>query len=386
MINYKGTPLLGEDSNPQHTSEFFAIAGTVLFWLLFTIFSFVIKPQPENPKYKEVQIVLSSTPVVQKTEEAPAPAEAASASAASSESLVEQVVETPAVEVPAVEAPAPKVETPSVVKETPPAPKPVEKTVETPKPKAQPKPEPKKETPKTQTQKTETPAPDKKAEPVEPITYAVDPMEAFAAQTNKKAKKEIDWDAMFADDEPSEVQTANQVKTVTNKEPAFSGTAGTADPVAEQKVTSSTTSNTSKSQSASSSTSSALEGIKNSSFKGSAANGVQSETSVKSKTSGSGKVEMEMSNGRSRALISPAKPVINLSAQAAATIDSSITVTIKFRVVEAGNVPRAEISITPESTLHQLVRDEIRNQISTWRFEPADYAATATFEYKIVKQ
>ena len=381
MINYKGTPLWGEDSNPQHTSEFFAIAGTVLFWLIFSIFSFVIKPQPEKPKYKEVQIVLSSTPVVQKTEEAPAPAEAASASAASSESVVEQVVETPV-----VETPAPKVEPAPVIKETPPAPKPVEKKVEPPKPKVQPKPEPKKEAPKTQTQKTQTPAPSKKAEPVEPFEYAVDPMEAFAVQTNKKPKKEVDWDAMFADDEPSETPSANQVKTVTTKEPAFSGTAGTSSSTANEKVTSSTTSNTSKSQSASTSTSSALEGIKNSSFKGNAANGVQSETSVKSKTSGSGKVEMEMSNGRSRALISPAKPVINLSAQAASTIDSSITVTIKFRVVEAGNVPRAEITITPESTLHQLVRDEIRNQISTWRFEPADYAATATFEYKIVKQ
>ena len=381
MINYKGTPLFGEDSNPQHTSEFFAIAGTVLFWLLFAISSFVIKPQPKKPAYKEVQIVLSSTPVVEKTEEAPAPAEQAAASAASSESVVEQVVETPV-----VETPAPKVESAPIAKETPPAPKPVEKTVEAPKPKAQPKPEPKKEAPKSQTQKTQTPAPAKKAEPVEPVEYAVDPMEAFAAQTNKKAKKEVDWDAMFADDEPSETQSANQVKTVTNKEPAFSGSAATAATSDNSKVTSSTTSNTSKSQSASTSTSSALEGIKNSSFKGNAANGVQSETSVKSKTSGSGKVEMEMSNGRSRALISPAKPVINLSAQAAATIDSSITVTIRFRVVEAGNVPRAEISITPESTLHQLVRDEIRNQISTWRFEPADYAATATFEYKIVKQ
>ena len=379
MINYKGTPLLGEDSNPQHTSEFFAIAGTVLFWLLFTIFSFVIKPQPEKPKYKEVQIVLSSTPVVQKTEEAPAPAEAASASAASSESVVEQVVETPV-----VETPAPKVETTPVVKETPPAPKTVEKKVEPPKPKAQPKPEPKKEAPKAQTQKTQTPAPANKVEPVEPIEYAVDPMEAFAAQTAKKPKQEFDWSQF--DDEPAVEQSAVQVKTVQNNTPAFSGTAGTADPVAEQKVTSSTSNNNLKSQSASSSTSSALEGIKNSSFKGNAANGVQSETSVKSKTSGSGKVEMEMSNGRSRALISPAKPVINLSAQAAATIDSSITVTIRFRVVEAGNVPRAEIAITPESTLHQLVRDEIRNQISTWRFEPADYAATATFEYKIVKQ
>lgn len=377
MINYKGTPLLGEDSNPQHTSEFFAIAGTVLFWLIFTIFSFFIKPQPDKPKYKEVQIVLSSTPVVQKTEEAPAPAEAASASAASSESVVEQVVETP----------APKVEPAPVVKETPPAPKTVEKKVETPKPKAQPKPAPKKEAPKTTTQKTPTPVPAKKAEPVEPIEYAVDPMEAFAAQTNKKPKKEVDWDAIFGDDEPTETPTSSLTKTVTNKEPAFSGTAGTKAADSTEKLTSSSTSNSnSKSLNASSSTSSALEGIKNSSFKGNAENGIQSQTNVKSKTSGSGKIEMQMSNGRSRALISPAKPVINLSAQAAATIDSSITVTIKFRVVEAGNVPRAEISITPESTLHQLVRDEIRNQISTWRFEPADYAATATFEYKIVKQ
>ena len=178
MINYKGTPIIGEDSNPQHTSEFFAIAGTVLFWIIFSIFSVVIKPQPEKPKYKEVQIVLSSTPVVQKTEEAPAPAEAASESAASSESIVEQVVETPV-----VETPAPKVETAPVVKETPPAPKSVEKTVETPKPKAQPKPEPKKEAPKTQTQKTQTPAPAKKAEPVEQVLYQ-DPMEAFNNQTN----------------------------------------------------------------------------------------------------------------------------------------------------------------------------------------------------------
>ena len=378
MINYKGTPLLGEDSNPQHTSEFFAIAGTVLFWLIFSIFSFVIKPQPEKPKYKEVQIVLSSTPVVQKSEAAPAPAEAASASAASSESVVEQVVETPT-----VEPPAPKVETPPVVKETPPAPKAVEKKVETPKPKT----EPKKEAPKTTTQKTPTPVPAKKAEPVEPIEYAVDPMEAFAALTNKKPKKEVDWDAMFADDEPTETPTSSLTKTVTTKEPAFSGTAGTSASATTEKLTSSSTSNSnSKSQNASSSTSSALEGIKNSSFKGNAANGVQSETSVKAKESGSGRVMMEMSGGRTRALISPAKPVINLSAQAAATIDNSITVTIKFRVVEAGNVPRAEISITPESTLHQLVRDEIRNQISTWRFEPADYAANATFEYKIVKQ
>ena len=98
MIEYKGTPLFGEGSSVSHTSEFFAIAGTVLFWLIFLIFSFVIKPQPKK-KYKEVQIVLSSTPVVQKSQDASAPAEAASASAASEQS--EAVVEAPAVKAPA---------------------------------------------------------------------------------------------------------------------------------------------------------------------------------------------------------------------------------------------------------------------------------------------
>ena len=127
MINYKGTPLFGEDSSVSHTSEFFAIAGTILFWLLFLIFTCIIKPLPKKPEYKEVQIVLSSTPVVQKTEEAPAPAEAASASAsAESQPMLETPAEeAPAVQTSAVETPAPKSE-PVPVKETP---KPVEKKV-----------------------------------------------------------------------------------------------------------------------------------------------------------------------------------------------------------------------------------------------------------------
>ena len=93
---------------------------------------------------------------------------------------------------------------------------------------------------------------------------------------------------------------------------------------------------------------------------------------------------MEMSNGRSRALISPASPVINLSAQAAATIDTSKIVTINFKVLEAGNV--TEIKITPESILTSIVREEIKAQISKWLFEADAYTATATFEYKIVKK
>lgn len=353
MIEYKGTPLFGEGSSVSHTSEFFAIAGTVLFWLLFLIFSFVIKPQPKK-KYKEVQIVLSSTPVVQKTEEASAPSEAASASAQSEPAQTQPVVETP--------APAPKAE-------------PVQKTVETPKTKTQTQPKP---------SSAAKPAPAPQQTMSEPIEYAVDPMEAFAAQTAKKTKQDFDW-SQFDDDEPAETTTSTQSRTVQNNEPAFSGSAATAATEDSSKVTSTSSSTGSKSDTASSSTSNALQEIKNSTFKGNAANGVQSETSAKTKTSGTGKVEMEMSNGRSRALLYPEKPAINLSAPAAATIDKSTpAVSVTFKVLESGNV--IEIKITPESVLSQIVRDEIKNQISKWRFEPADYIATATFEYKIVKK
>lgn len=345
MINYKGTPLFGEDSSVSHTSEFFAIAGTIVFWLIFLIFSFVIKPQPKK-QYKEVQIVLSSTPVVQKIEEAPAPAEAASASASAASTASPK----PVVETPVVETPAPQTK--------------------------------KAETPKTSTQSSK-PAPQKKvSEPVEQVLYQ-DPMEAFAQQTKQQSKKEFDW-SQFDEDEAEEAPIQNQVKTVQNNEPAFSGSAGTAASTESAKITSSSSSSNSKSDTASSSTSNALQGIKNSTFKGNAVNGVQSETSAKTKESGSGKVEMEMSNGRSRALISPTSPVINLSAQAAATIDASITVSISFKVNEKGNV--SGVTITPSSAFKDIVKQEITGQLLEWIFEPADYTATATFEYKIVKR
>ena len=373
MINYKGTPLFGEDSSVSHTSEFFAIAGTIIFWLLFLIFTFIIKPLPKKPEYKEVQIVLSSTPV-QKSEEAPALAEAASASAASQTLVETPAEEAPAVESPAVETPAPKSE-PVPVKETPkPAAKPVEKKVETPKPAAK----------KVETPKPQPPAPAAKTEVAEPIHYAVDPMEAFAVQTKQQPKKEVDWEAMFGDDEPAETSTDSSSKAVQTSTPAFTGSAGTAASADSSKVTSTSSNTGSKSNTASSSTSTALQGIKNTTFRGNAANGVQSETSAKTKTSGSGKVEMEMSNGRSRALIYPEKPVINLSAPAAATIDASITVSISFKVSEKGNV--SGVTISPASAFKEIVKQEITAQLLDWIFEPADYSATATFEYKIVKK
>lgn len=355
MINYRGTPLFGEGSSVSHTSEFFAIAGTILFWLIFMIFALVIKPQPEKPEYKEVQIVLSSTPVVQKTEESPAPAEQAAASASRSEPVVEKTVEPP----------APKAE-------------PVQKT-ETMAPKAPAKPAVKKEPKKQQT-------PSSKTVPAEPENYAFDMSSGVNFNNVTKPKPTIseeDFDNFFKDDGNESDTPEKKSKIVEGKSSISDKSAGTAAEKPSESITSQNSSSASKNNDVSDSTSDALKGIKNT-FQGNAQDGIQSQTNVKSRKSGSGKVEMEMSNGRSRALISPASPVINLSAQAAATIDTSKTVTINFKVLEAGNV--TEIKITPESILTSIVRDEIKAQISKWLFEAADYTASANFEYKIIKR
>ena len=381
MINYRGRPLFGEDSSPHNTSEFMALGGTLLFCILFLLCMIFVKPLPQKPKYKEVQIVLASTPIVKETEANPAPAAAAPASAPAP-------VAEPA---PVVEKAAPKVEQKNEQKvaEAP-------KVVEAPKPKPQPKPaEPKKVEPKkTETvQKTQPkPAPAAKSTPVpapvqeSPIEYAVDPMEAFAQQTKKQPKQEFNWD-MFDDDAAEVSSSSSQSASVVNSVPSFEGSAGTAASEKSPNLTSQTAvSGASQNTSVSSKTSTALSGIADAKFLGRAVNGVSSESTVKTKASASGNIAMEMSNGSSRALLRPATPTINLSAEAAATIDGSRSVKITFKVLEKGNVPRAEISIEPESPLHQLVRDEIRDQVSEWLFEAADYSAYASFTYKIVKQ
>ncbi|MBP3742174.1 MAG: hypothetical protein J6J00_04245 [Treponema sp.] len=384
MINYRGRPLFGEDSSPHNTSEFMALGGTLLFCILFLLSMIFVKPFPQKPKYKEVQIVLSSTPIVKETEANPAPAAAAPAS-----------------------APAPLAEPAPVVEKA--APKVEQKVVESPKPKAQPKPAEKPKTKPAEPKKTETvqkaqpkpkteapkpaPAPAPKPAPApvqeEPVQLYQDPMEAFAQQTKKQPKQEFNWD-MF-DDEAAEVTSSSsqssQSNQVVSSTPSFEGSAGTAVTEKSPALTSqAVASGASQNNAVSTQTSSALSGITNAKYVGRAVSGVSSETSVKTQASGSGKVALAMSNGSMRALLKPSTPVINLSEAAAATIDNSRTVTIKFRVLEAGNVPRAEISIEPESTLHQLVRDEIRDQVSAWLFESADYSATASFTYKIVKQ
>lgn len=363
MTKFKGTPLFGQDSSPLNTSNILALIGTALLWLTFLICAFFIEPSVKKPKYKEVQIVLSSTPVKEKVKESSAPAQAASEPLpASSETPVAPANEESTFPVQKSSAPA-KTE-PAKTQDSKPSKtqltKPVEKKVAAPSP-----------------------------APTEPTIYkSVEELMAEQMATKKSSSSDYDpWVAMEDDFEENTNETSsNQNTIVNNTTPAFEGTAAQTVAKDEPETSSSSSSSTEKKQTASSGTIKALSSIKSQTYAGgNAANGIEAETNVKTTNSGSGKVEMVMSNGSSRALLEPSKPVINLSDAASMTIDGSRKVVIQFRVVESGNVPRAEISITPESILSELVRNEIKDQVSKWRFEAADDSATAEFEYKIVK-
>lgn len=363
--NIKETFTLRKEDSPHKTSEKIGVIGTLGFWFIMLICFAFIRPVEKKPKYKEVQIVLSSTPVQKRAEESPAPAAPAPAPASASETVVESQSA-----VPVEAAPAPVVEQPKPAAKTTP------KTVEKPAAKTTPK-------PAAKTVEKTAAKPVQKTEPVELAKSVEDLMaEQFA---NKKSSKSADYDPFAQFDDDAFEETATVTKTVTNNSPSFSGSAATATDSANQPVKSESTTSKSSNQPSSNATSSALGKISNAKFFGTAPSSVDSEATVQTTASGNGKVSMVMENGSSRILLDPSKPVINLSEAAAATIDGSRKVSIKFTVTESGNVPRGEILITPESILSELVRKEIRDQISKWRFEAADYVSKATFEYKIVK-
>lgn len=349
MIEYKGTPLFGEGSSVSHTSEFFAIAGTVLFWLLFLIFSFVIKPHPKK-KYKEVQIVLSSTPVVQKIEEASAPSEAASASAASAQSEPAQtqpVVETP--------APAPKAE-------------PVQKTVETPKPKTQTQPQPKPSS-------AAKPAPAPQQTMSEPIEYATDL--SGGVDFNKIAKKTpVDnsiFDSMDSDD--NNFSDNDSSSRVVNGQSSMSGTGGT---ISANKN----------------------EGLKSESLKGAkteeARHGteickirdtkeiVNSESGLgenPKKSAGKDKNSVVWTDGTGARTYYSLDTNLSDKAIKSMQVSKATPFTITFSVDADGNVMITTIEIKNEFILSDIIKKEMKEKIGSWKFGKGSGISKAQFDW-----
>lgn len=349
MIEYKGTPLFGEGSSVSHTSEFFAIAGTVLFWLLFLIFSFVIKPQPKK-KYKEVQIVLSSTPVVQKAEEASAPSEAAGASAASAQSEPAQtqpVVETP--------APAPKAE-------------PVQKTVETPKPKTQTQPQPKPSS-------AAKPAPAPQQTMSEPIEYATDL--SGGVDFNKIAKKTpVDnsiFDSMDSDD--INFSDNDSSSRVVNGQSSMSGTGGT---ISAYKN----------------------EGLKSESLQGAkteeARHGteickirdtkeiVNSESGLgenPKKSAGKDKNSVVWTDGTGARTYYSLDTILSDKAIKSMQVSKATPFTITFSVDADGNVMITTIEIKNEFILSDIIKKEMKEKIGSWKFGKGSGISKAQFDW-----
>lgn len=349
MIEYKGTPLFGEGSSVSHTSEFFAIAGTVLFWLLFLIFSFVIKPHPKK-KYKEVQIVLSSTPVVQKIEEASAPSEAASASAASAQSEPAQtqpVVETP--------APAPKAE-------------PVQKTVETPNPKTQTQPQPKPSS-------AAKPAPEPQQTMSEPIEYATDL--SGGVDFNKIAKKTpVDnsiFDSMDSDD--INFSDNDSSSRVVNGQSSMSGTGGT---ISANKN----------------------EGLKSESQQGAkteeARHGteickirdtkeiVNSESGLgenPKKSAGKDKNSVVWTDGTGARTYYSLDTNLSDKAIKSMQVSKATPFTITFSVDADGNVMITTIEIKNEFILSDIIKKEMKEKIGSWKFGKGSGISKAQFDW-----
>ena len=397
-MKFKKIPLFGQDSSPQHTSNILALTGTLAFWLIFFIFMIVIKPKPQKPKFKEIQIVLPQNFSTQKNtakkeEKSENQKEPSKMQEAQKNEVIEKPVQnevpqnqTPQVTETVTKAPETKNAVPNKTE-----PKTVQKTQAESKPAEQKAPENTK--PKTApiteskpVQKTES------VQNAEPVEYAKSVEELMAEQMNSKKKtNDFNWD-MFEDDmnedNQDNVYTQFQNNSVKTQKSTFSGEAGVA---AEQNVSSIKSETVQKEKNASTqktsnSTANALAKISNTSFKGKVENGIIGQTEVQTETNQDGHVKLKMSNGDTRALLEPTQPVINLSQNAASTIDGSRTVKIRFKVVESGNVPQNEIQITPASILTEIVKSEIIEQISRWRFEAADYIAFAEFDYKIVKQ
>ena len=338
-------PLFGEDSSPHITSMFLSGIITLIGWILFCILSLVIKFKPQTPQYKEVQIVLSSTPIAD-----PEPVEGLveEAAAAAEESVLPEPVEGQPVETPkATPAPA----------------------------KAQTQPKP-------QTQPAKTTAPSKKVD-FDNMTYAKDYSDfSFNNTSSSSSKNSFDW-SQFEDSDTENVQVSQKVDKVTNTS-SISGSAASSS-TANQRQTSSSSSSSSSSNStpaASSSTSSAAAAIKNTT--GTASNSSSSSSSSSSAQKFSSDLDITWNGGVTRKQIGSLS--IDLKESGSDIKERKTTVTIEFTVDEKGYTIAGTIKITPESILPESVRKEVISEISKWRFIEGPSRSVATFEYTIEKK
>ncbi|MDY5633299.1 MAG: hypothetical protein SPF29_01885 [Treponema porcinum] len=236
--------------------------------------------------------------------------------------------------------------------------------------------------------KTSSPAPvEAKSAPAKAkITYKKSVDELLAEQSG--SAKSAQWDdSVFGDDTAAVSSSSTTNSTAVNK--GVSGTSalsGTAASAALDTGKAVAKTDSAVKTAATSATQNALGKIAAATYTMSAGNGVSSSAKVNVEKNGDGSVAVSMTDGSSRILLDPKRPVIFISEENAALIDSSRTVTVSFKVLAGGNVPLSGIVISPSSLLPMNIQFEIREQISQWRFKPASSDGQARFEYSIIKK
>ena len=375
-----------EDS-VQNTALKVSLAGTLILWVIFTITAVVI-PEKKKPEYSTINIILDTPEVPEPKENKPVETQ---------EAVNQPVEETkpspvaPVQEEKAKTNPVKPVETKSAE-----APKPASATAQKEKPSSQvspkPVPAPQKSTePSVQkpaaTQKTDTVTSQASAPKKANITYKKSAEELMAEQLGSSNKK-TEWDdSIFGEDTHSQTQTSTSPVTAPKQNAisgaaAFEGTSAISSGGAEKAVAKTDTASVSQT---SSSTSSSLSNIARTvPNRHTYGEGISDESKVEMTDMQDGKSHLKMTDGSSRTLLDPKKPSIMISPENAAQIDNKRTVWIRFKVLAAGNV--SEISFEPAALLPVEIQNEIREQISTWRFSPAPAESIARFEYSIIKR
>jgi len=236
----------------------------------------------------------------------------------------------------------------------------------------------------TQQKKSSVPATSAKPAP-QTLQKSVD--EAMAEQRRAKKARKTDFDWSSFDSQEGQTSSASSAKEVSSAKSvdALQGTAGVASSESSAQLSSSNSSDRYISKT-SGTTNSSLSKIAATTYSAVAGNGVSSKSTLKTASSPDGKISMIMSDGSSRILIDPKEPRISLSAEAAYTIDTRKELQVKFTVLANGHIDINSISITPGAIVSTVVKREISNQISKWRFNEDSNSATAVFSYTIEKK
>ncbi len=347
----------------QKKQNLTALVATIVIWFLLALLFSLLTLAPKKTVYKTVRITLDSPSVPKITEK-----------------RIDSAPPSPVLQTQSIPS-SPASKTTETPKEQP-----VKKSEVAEKKQQQSTPKQNSTTKKT-TEKTESknvPSP-KPAQ--QTLQKSVDELIAEQRAKPKTQKKEFDWSSF--DEESSETVSSSDVKTVNEQNVSnvdvFEGTAGISSS-SENNTSVSATSRNTVNGTASSATMNALDSISATVFSASSSNGVTGSSSVKSAGAPNGRIALYMNDGSARTLLEPSRPVIALSEKAAATIDTTKNLTVRFTVLPDGHVDLNSIKITPGAIITPLVQAEIAGQISSWRFNQDSASATAVFPYKIEKR